>query len=131
MSETFGNFDEAQAQLDSWVQFAERRGEAAQRAVDRIEALTVEVWSPRREVRVVLDQSGLLTDLEFAEWAPTESPGSLGRAVQKAHDDALLKWRDAMDAIADEEYEDFEDLRTATKESAHAGLPPMLDEDNQ
>ena len=131
MTETFDSYEEAQDQLNQWMQQAERRSEAAQRAAGRMEALAPEAWSPRREVRVVLNASGLVADVEFAEWAPSESPGSLGRAVQKAHDSAMLKWRDAMDEIADEEYADFEDLRTVTKESAHAGLPPTLDDDDQ
>ena len=129
MTDIFSNPEEARAQIEEFRQMAQKRGAAAQRAVDRMEAFSAEAWSTRREVRVALDSKGLLADLEFAEWAPSESPMALSRAVQKAHDDALRKWKEGMDAIADEEYADAEELRVATKNAVQEAMPVNLDDD--
>ncbi|WP_147918049.1 YbaB/EbfC family nucleoid-associated protein [Ruania zhangjianzhongii] len=129
MADIFQSPEEAQAQIDQFREMAQKRGAAAERAVARMEEFSVEAWSTRREVRVALDSKGLVADLEFAEWAPTESPMTLSRAVQKAHDDALRKWKEGMDTIADEEYADAEELRVATKAAVQEAMPVDLDDE--
>ena len=104
----FSHPDEADEQIQKWNEMAQRRADAARQAVSRMETFSADAWSPRREVRVALNSSGLVADVEFAEWAPNESPLSLARAFQRAHDDAILRWQEEMDTIADEEYAEFD-----------------------
>ncbi|MBZ2196505.1 YbaB/EbfC family nucleoid-associated protein [Occultella gossypii] len=116
------------AQLDQIRAGAEQRGRAAQRATQRMQAIRVEAYSPRREVRVVLGASGLVEDVEYSHAAPTSSPLALARAFQRAHDDAIEKWSEAMDAINDEEFAGDPVLHSAMRTAAHESLPPRLSE---
>ena len=118
--------EEARRAIAEMRESAQNRAESARRAVSRMTQLTAEAWSPRREVRVQVDAAGLVTDVEFAEWAPGESALSLARAVQQAHDRALRRWEVAMTAIADEEYADDPALRESTVRAAREALPERI-----
>lgn len=122
----FRDADEAREHIAKLREQAGARLAAAQGAAARMTALRPSVWSPRREVRVELDASGLLQAVEFAEWAPQEPPASLGRALLKAHDLALREWQRQMDEIADEEYADQPEILAATKKAARDGMPARV-----
>ncbi|MPV49848.1 hypothetical protein GCG21_07495 [Pseudactinotalea sp. HY160] len=99
---------------------------AAQRATSRMQALRVEGRSPRQEVRIVLDAGGLIDDVEFNESA-LDRPAALARAFLAAQNDALRKYREAIDAISDEEYAGLPQLRELTKAAARTQLPTQID----
>ncbi len=99
---------------------------AAQRATSRMQALSVEGHSPRHEVTIVLNASGLIDDVEFEESA-LDRPAALARAFLAAQNDALRAYREALDAIADEEYAGQPQVREMTKAAARAQLPAQID----
>ena len=72
-------FDASQRQIAAWVEQAQRQEAAARAVQNRVEALTVERWSPRRELRVVVDHAGMLRDVEVTDLALELGPNALGR----------------------------------------------------
>lgn len=122
----FDDPDAAHATLARVREVAAARAAAARAAVDAFSALAGEATSPRGEVSVRVGASGLVEDVEFAEWAPLESPLSLARAFQGAHDEAVRRWYRAFEEAAHEQYADAPSLLRTTIERTRALLPERL-----
>lgn len=90
----------ANAQIDAWVTQARRQEAAAYALQSRIESLGVERWSPRRELRVVVDHAGLLTDVEFTDTAMTMGPNGLARLLMSTVREARALLRESAVAAA-------------------------------
>lgn len=118
--------EEVLAQLDRIRADAQARGGAASRFAQRAQRLQVEAWSPRREVRIVLDSGALAVDVEFSPAAISMSPQALERAFLKAHEDALRSWQRAMDEIAAAEFADDPQLLQTMVDSTAASMPAWL-----
>lgn len=122
----FDDPDAVHATLARIREVAAARAAAARSALDAFSALSGEATSSRGEVYVRVGATGLIEDVEFAEWAPQESPFALGRALQSAHDEAVRRWYRAFEAAAHEEYADAPSLLHATIERTRAMLPERL-----
>jgi DNA-binding protein YbaB len=86
----------ALAQIDSWVAQARRQEAAALALQHRIEAIRVERWSPRGELRVVVDHSGLLRDVELTDAAMRTGAAALSRLLMATVREARALLRDAV-----------------------------------
>ncbi|PFG34427.1 YbaB/EbfC family nucleoid-associated protein [Sanguibacter antarcticus] len=90
----------AQQQIASWVEQAQRQEAAAYAVQSRIEALTVDRWSPHRELRVVVDHAGMLADVEITERALGLGPHALSRVLMDTLRGARATLREAAIAAA-------------------------------
>lgn len=108
---TFGTPEESRRFIDEQFEAAAKRNQMLQRAEGRLNQLVIQEWSPRREVMVSIDRSGLITDVVYADSAPTTSPMALARGIQHAHDQALRRLEDLATQIAEEELAADDTLR--------------------
>lgn len=95
-------FAAALAQIDEWSELSRgelKRARAAQAALERVR---VAVWSPGHEVRVVVDHTGRLHDLEFDPKALSTPPAALGAATTAAIRRALDRLGREVERIANE-----------------------------
>lgn len=122
--------DQARAKLAGIVSTVDQQAELAERADARLQALSVQKWSPRREVCVTVDGHGLVQDIEYAQHAPSASPLALARALRQAHDAALSELRDAAETIANEELAGDDGLRNSLKRTYQEAIPDRVHEDD-
>jgi hypothetical protein len=88
----------------------------------------VSAWSPGREVRVTVDHSGILTDIEFEEKALITSPLALSRAVtatvQRALADLQQKVLDVARDVAGEDSDLALSVEREYRSAFERRLPP-------
>lgn len=87
-------------QIAAWVEQAQRQEAAALAVQSRVEALMVERWSPRRELRVVVDHAGMLRDVEVTDRALELGPNALGRVFMATLREARATLRESAIAAA-------------------------------
>lgn len=115
--------------IKGWAEQARRSAEKSAEVAASVDALVIEAWSPRREVRVELDGSGTMRDIEFADSAPSGSPLALSRAVQAAHDAALRDLNEQVQQIAEERLADQPELRDSLQTTYGQAISARLEGD--
>lgn len=108
-------FARSMALIDSWGARAQAQVAQAESMQRQIEALRVVVTSPREEVTVTLDHSGLLQDITFTDRAAGLTAGGLSRLV-------LATVRSALDRLGERV------AQIAAAERDDAGLSPYADD---
>lgn len=104
-------------QIAGWVEQAERQEAAARAVQSRVEAITVERWSPGRELRVVVDHAGMLRDVEVTDRALETGPNALGRLLMSTLRAARATLREsAISAAVEVEGRDSPLARSLTQE---------------
>jgi hypothetical protein len=98
----YGDPDEALRQIAQWGAIARDQQARASALQSAAQAVRVEQWSPARDVRVVVDASGLMQDLELTERALGASSLELGRTIVAALTTARAALAVRLDEVADE-----------------------------
>lgn len=107
----------ATTQIDAWVAQAQRQAAAARALQTSLEALQVSRRSPDGAVRVVVDHTGLLRDVEFSAAALDLSHTDLSRLVMTTLREARALLRTAATRAAVEHVGSNDSLaRSLTKE---------------
>lgn len=107
----------SQRQIAGWVEQAQRQEAAAHAVQRRVEALSVERWSPRRELRVVVDHAGMLRDVEVTDLALELGPNALSRLLMETLRGARATLRErAIAAAVDVEGRDSPLARSLSQE---------------
>lgn len=109
--DAWAQIEKAKAQLQETVDQVGRQADDLSRMNAELQASTIEKWSPRREVRVVIGPDGLIQDLEFSAGAPQLTPLALARAVQHAHDAAVRELHERAARLAQEHLQDQPEMR--------------------
>jgi len=131
--DAWAHIERAKAQLQQTVDQVGRQADDLVRMNEELQASTIEKWSPRREVRVVLGPDGLIQDLEFSPSAPqSTTPLALARAVQHAHDAAVQELHERAARLAQEHLDDQPEVREWLLDSYSTTLGKYAaDEDEQ
>lgn len=94
--------DDAARQIERWAAASRDQQARALTLQSAAQAVRVDQWSPARDVRVVVDASGLLHDLELTERALDASAMQLGRTIVAALTAARTALALRLDEVADE-----------------------------
>jgi hypothetical protein len=94
--------DEARRQIERWAAVGRDQQARAVALQSAVQAVRVEHRSPARDVRVVVDASGLLQELELTERALDASALELGRTIVATLGAARAALAARLDEVADE-----------------------------
>ncbi|TDE93872.1 hypothetical protein EXU48_10355 [Occultella glacieicola] len=119
-------YEESVRQLRALTALATDRAGAMRSANDRLGGVRIESWSPQRDVKVVIDSTGLIQDVEFTEAATRSSPLALNLSLMRAHDDALRRLAAQVEEIAADELGDSPELREQLQGTYRNGLPARI-----
>ncbi|WP_154795257.1 hypothetical protein [Occultella kanbiaonis] len=122
-------YEESLNTLKALTEIATTRAGAMQGANARLSGVRIESWSPQRDVKVVIDSTGLIQDVEFTEAATRSSPLALNRGLMRAHDDALRALAAQVEDIAEDELADSPELRASLRSTYRNGLPQRVFDD--
>ena len=101
---------ERMAYIDKQVEEAQRAAQAAEQMRHQVEALRASAMSSTRTVKVVLDFSGRLQDIEFTDIADRYSRQQLANDVKEACALAMVEVRKQVESFAHAAFGEGSDL---------------------
>lgn len=128
---------ERMAYIDKQVEDAQRAAQAAEQMRHQVEALRATAMSSAKTVKVVLDSSGRLQDIEFTDVADRYSRQQLAKDVKEACALAMAEVRKQVETFAHAAFGEGSDLSErvmqaynqthrepeSTQASSHASTP--------